>query len=469
VLVTDSTRLVSRWASEIKIHPAAAAMLCIVMAHLPFWLVQSRLFELRPVFSYDLLFVLLAGALLRRPPTFLVLCCWCLDGMQSVATSFHFANAADFASTMRFAGLLRLREFVSADAIALFALFVVGALLLAWGLRRVRTRAPYLFVISLVIVVLDVVNGSTRLPGLSRDTVFLSANIAGSPLWNMYNRLLAGWRAGGEPPRPWWPLPASYSAVRDWLAVHPDGSVFVVLVESMGNPRSSGGRDLLLAPLRAALPDESWAVDLGSEPFRGGTTSGELRVLCGLDGRYQSVRDTAVDARPCLPERFLARGSQPVGLHGFSGQMFDRVKWWSRIGLQRGLFAEQLANDANRCGEAFQGVCDRALVQEAVRHIGVSGTFVYALTLNTHLPLRDQPIDPRFNRACAESQIRHLPCLLLFKQAQLLADLAQALRASGKRPLVVIAGDHAPPFGDAADRANFETGSVPVVILRPKS
>lgn len=226
-------------------------------------------------------------------------------------------------------------------------------------------------------------------------------------------------------------------------------------------------QDALVESLRAALKDAKWTIDASEESFHGGTTNGELRVLCGLGGRYQSFRDDEAPGADCMPALFAARGATAIGLHGFSGQIFDRLRWWPKIGLTQWLFAQELARDGNLCGEAFQGICDRALIDEAVARLRPGPAFVYALTLNTHLPLRNSSIDPAFEQRCTRLAVPHLPCLLLFKQAALMSDIGTALRASPERPLVVIAGDHVPPFGDVTDRAAFSSTRVPVYILRP--
>jgi 2,3-bisphosphoglycerate-independent phosphoglycerate mutase len=55
------------------------------------------------------------------------------------------------------------------------------------------------------------------------------------------------------------------------------------------------------------------------------------------------------------------------------------------------------------------------------------------------------------------------------RQTELMRDLGETLRVSSVRPLVVITGDHAPPFGNVGDRAAFSAKRVPVLILRPLS
>lgn len=453
--------------ARLVLRPVMSTLICVVLAHLPFWVVQARLFELRPVFSYDILILLLIGALLRRPVIGVVLLCWVLDGFQSVATSFHFANAADFAGTIRFARLLHFSDFLSTDVVFLIALFVGGALLLAWGLRRMRVQPLMLAVLMTLVAGLDIVNGSTRLPGAHRDYVFVSVNIAGSPLWNMANRLWLGRAVASPGPAVWQPEPVSYAVLKEWASSRPQRSALLVVVESMGLAHAQGMREVLQTSLRSALPADRWSIESGEERFSGGTTYGELRVLCGLNGRYQSFRDGTADASPCLPVQMAARGIDTVGMHGFTAQMFDRQLWWPRVGLRIVRFAEDLAHDDNRCGDAFRGVCDRALVQEAVKRLSPAPSFVYALTLNTHLPMKDGPIDPVVGQLCLRLQVPHLPCLLIARHAELMRDISVALRDSPERPLVVIVGDHAPPFGDVGNREAFWTDRVPVFVVRP--
>jgi phosphoglycerol transferase MdoB-like AlkP superfamily enzyme len=202
-------------------------------------------------------------------------------------------------------------------------------------------------------------------------------------------------------------------------------------------------------------------------PFRGSTTAAELRELCGLYGSYRSL--DAKTASECLPAKLAHLGWTTVGLHGFASHMFDRATWWPILGLQTQRFAEELTTpDGMRCGGAFAGVCDSTLIETAFAEARSPRHLVYALTLNSHLPLSPIKVPDDLRQRCLIARAGSEVCQLSATIGIGLTTLRNQLVRPGARPVVVVVGDHAPPFASLQDRNQYSPEKVPAFILTPR-
>jgi phosphoglycerol transferase MdoB-like AlkP superfamily enzyme len=263
--------------------------------------------------------------------------------------------------------------------------------------------------------------------------------------------------------------PASFTAQREWTRAHPGQTSMLVLVESMGLPKAPEVLDWLRGRLFTQRLSSRWTVRQSDEAFRGTTTSGELRALCGLQGHYSRLDDTL--AARCLPQMLAGQGTTSIGIHGFGLRMFDRNQWWPRIGLAPWQWpGRPQAQLPMSCNHAFPGVCDAAVLDLAVAQAQQPARFVYALTLDTHLPLDQDhagPLPAELKARCAASGTPEEACHLVRKLGDVLGTLSQSLAGSRATPFVVVVGDHAPPFGEAANRQAFVADRVPIFVLTP--
>jgi hypothetical protein len=331
--------------------------------------------------------------------------------------------------------------------------------------RQAPWRAGLL--LALLLMAGDVLNGSSMLS--TRAVRLVSGNPANSPGLKMlvgayYERDSGGLRN----------LPATASTremvdIEAWARANPQGSVLLVIVESMGwhaQPAMPAWLQARLAPPGVLA---GYALRQGMVPFAGATTSGELRELCSLAGSYRAV--TASAAAACLPNRLAALGWATVGYHGFSSHMFERDVWWPMVGLQAGHFAEGMVQEGDaECGAAFAGACDAAVLARAVRSARSARSLSYALTLNSHLPLKPAPLPADLAVLCAQAGADDEVCLLTATVGQALSALATELsHPSAVQPLVVVVGDHAPPFSAPAQRSQYSQTHVPAFVLTPRA
>ena len=117
-------------------------------------------------------------------------------------------------------------------------------------------------------------------------------------------------------------------------------NMLVVIVESMGAFHDPALQGLLAAPLDDPGIAARYEVSLGTAPYAGSTTAGEMRELCGTRAPYTAL--LSGDVRDCLPARLAAAGYATFGFHAYTATMFDRRDWWPRLGLQETRFHEDL-------------------------------------------------------------------------------------------------------------------------------
>lgn len=437
----------------------------LVLPQLCFWLAGTRVGLQRPVFNLDLIVAAAVLAWRVRWGLLLFVLVLFVDLLRSASLAYHFGTPTELLSTFRFAEFINVGQLLSWPVVAGVMGLVTSLTLLVLLSKRVRRPGWLLLLVAPLLYGADLVNGSSQLFGMGADRAKSSVNIAGSAVWNVY----AAWRAASSlSSRPLVPFanPVAYREADAWMREHPDQSVLVVVVESMGLPKAQLVREWLRRQIDTERLNTRWAVQEVAEDFEGSTTRGELRTLCGVNGHYSRL--TPVTAADCLPQRAVARGYKAVGLHGFTMSMFDRADWWPRIGLQPWDFGAGAANSP--CNDVFPGVCDARVVEQALALVDAPKRFVYALTLDTHLPLPVHPdrLPTSLAQHCRDSLVPETACALVNNLGQVLAGLERGLGGLGSAPLVVIVGDHAPPFVAAASREAFSATQVPLYLLRPR-
>ncbi|MCH7865190.1 MAG: hypothetical protein IIC56_08270 [Proteobacteria bacterium] len=101
-------------------------------------------------------------------------------------------------------------------------------------------------------------------------------------------------------------------------------------------------------------------IAMGTISFRGSTTAGEMRELCGTRNSYLTILDASFDVAKCLPNRLAEMGHRSIAFHGFRSGFFSRHLWYPAMGFTDNVFFEQFKaagpEDPNRfCGGMFIG------------------------------------------------------------------------------------------------------------------
>jgi hypothetical protein len=363
------------------------------------------------------------------------------------------------------------------DYLAFSLLALVLGVLCAARIPRVGRKKFLIALIAgtAVLSVCDIINGSTSLPfveGLTQDGVVLApVNLVTSGVikavqdtaYDMIRRN-GNWRPMSSATG----LALGLAVPRSPTLPPVSTNVALILVESWGHgahPQFDRwvARAVLTPEIRAG-----YDISVGTVPFSGGTSHGELRELCGVDGDYRFLSE--VRARSCLPVLFAANGFQVIGVHGFSKKMYSRSRWWPQVGIRNALFKEELPG-LRQCGTAFPGVCDHDTLRILADHLAQPGPqFGYLVTLNSHLPLGVVSLRDR-ERECVKAPVPldEGECALVVAWRKVFASAAVMAERLKDRPTsIIIVGDHTPPLWAGPGASFFSHGVVPYIILKPR-
>lgn len=247
-------------------------------------------------------------------------------------------------------------------------------------------------------------------------------------------------------------------------------NVMVVIVEAMGLPRDQHMKSRLeqiwLRPEIAARYD----VSRGSTAFFGSTTSGEMRELCGRWGDYDEISGPQPN---CLPAMLAAKGYRTTSYHAFTPRFFDRKQWYPLIGIEHSNFEDEVeAKGASACPNVFAGACDRDIPQIIGEQLKDRSKpqFIYWLTLNSHLPVIEDPKLGTTNcKQLGGSDDADFPiiCRMYSVWDDTAAALAKMVSQPGFPPTdILIVGDHMPPFSHQKSRLKFDPEHVPWFLLK---
>lgn len=259
------------------------------------------------------------------------------------------------------------------------------------------------------------------------------------------------------------------SGFRTVLSSSKPQRVLLVVVEALGHFADPQKQALLLQSLRAPALLEHYIVSSGTTTYYGSTTAAEMRELCDTREPYQALIDGK--AITCLPAQMAARGYRTVGIHNFTGAFFEREQWYPKLGFQERIFGEALeGRTQRRCGGPFRGVCDQDVIPVIAETLqdARQPTFVYWMTLSTHVPIAPHEGTPRFDCGQNRGAIGHVDvCYMTEMWFDLLQSLAR-LTADIPPTEILMVGDHAPPLWSKAGRELFTPGKVTWVRLTPR-
>jgi hypothetical protein len=261
------------------------------------------------------------------------------------------------------------------------------------------------------------------------------------------------------PPR----MAAATDALRSTVSEQRD-NVAIVIVESWGLLADSAQQQQLNDIFDTAALRERYHIRYGRVPFRGGTTSGELRELCGVFTDYLVLNQATIDE--CLPSQLRRHGFTSVALHGYLRHYYSRHKWYPRL-FDRMLFEDSLAASDIRCGTQFRGICDREVFLAFEREVKTANRqLTYWLSIDAHTPV---DIARKSEFRLADCRAPEDFCLVVAFWRDLLQQVA-ALAADPATPRTrfVLVGDHAPAFVLRSRAGHLTQGQVPFIELVPR-
>jgi Sulfatase len=261
-------------------------------------------------------------------------------------------------------------------------------------------------------------------------------------------------------------LPTRYQAhIGFQRAVKNNQGLFLIIVESMGVPTSKALAEHMYSPLLSRNLSRKYKVDLGVEESLGSTIHGELRQLCDgrlVDGLF-GVRN-----QHCIPTMAKNLGFTTVAVHANLPTVYGRNEWYKAIGIDEFHAADTPGFPHKIEGERWGVLDDFSTLDYIYKNVPLGeGKFVYWLTVSTHMP----PVPfagSKENEFCSRTQPAGV-CAHVENIRMLLDAIAEHLIKYSPNVVVVVVGDHAPPFYGLSNRSGFRDGQVPYFIVQPIS
>lgn len=250
----------------------------------------------------------------------------------------------------------------------------------------------------------------------------------------------------------------------DW----PRRNVLFVIVESLGYLPDPEERRVLFSAFDDPALKDRFAITTGTTSFYGPTAYAEMRELCGVRAYYTVMFG---DHPPsCLPGLFAKRGYYTFSIHGFTSQFYNRLSWYPKVGFARSAFEGSTLKPYNRrCGGPFVGLCDVDIAGRLSERLKAAKepTFIYWLTLNSHVPVRADEATPRHDCETGGPFGDPEVCVM----AEIWEDLFDGIRRlalENPETEILLVGDHAPPLWRRNARRHFKTDRVPWIRLAPR-
>lgn len=251
-----------------------------------------------------------------------------------------------------------------------------------------------------------------------------------------------------------------YERLRDLPTEAVPPKILMVMLESWGETPEG------LQQLKTWLVNESVTVlHHGYTPYRGSTLPGEVRELCG---RQIDFREIGFSGEGCLPRNLKEQGFHTTAYHGYEGFFYYRNVIYPALGFKDISFRPQL-NARAQCSGAFQGACDDAVVDTAIRQLFLPGNqFVYVMSLTAHEPVSaktlERPYIARVMQLSALSNTQRVNRALIQHTVQ---QIQAETKGHGVPVWIYFAGDHNPP-SDSGGLQDLPAGQVPFMLIKIK-
>lgn len=450
---------------NIKITCRLLLLCSFIICLAPHFFLKLKYFVNAPFIDYDLFLALILMLYFRVTGLFLLILFWLFEFTLFFSNTYHFVKVNEFVDTVRFIQFIDLKSvFLNVNIILVFSLLILLVIINNIFEILGAFKAYCLKIMGAafgVVFLFDLISGQN---GVYRHDLFpFSFSVAGSSTLALSNSLILA-----ESSRKISTIENEITIEDivdfDRIANESNDFVIFILVESLGEVNNAE----LNAWLSNTLNIPGYSVNKTMLRFKGATTNGELRSLCGLRGDYHFV--TKENLSSCIPQKFSDKGWNTIGYHGFSQYMYDRYIWWPLLGFNTVLFQEsEEMLDKEKCGIMIVGVCDRIILDLIFddKDRKNSKDFYYFLTLGTHLPVVPNLYKTPINDKCNFNKISNLTCNHIFNLGSFFMILNSKISKNKKKPIVIIVGDHAPPFSSPEDRNVFNSNYTPAYVLSP--
>ena len=432
----------------------------------------------RSVFYYEYGLVLLALMYVKNYKTsFILFVLFLIMDLLDIISNIYLFSLNELIASLQFINEYKTSWQQFYYFIALFVYLAIIFIVLKKFATSVKSNKKIilktLLIVYVLIFILDVINGSSKLNPKNDTFTFTQQNIAKSltvhyseQVYQSFINPVAVVKLKEEP--------VVYKNFKEDII----GNQLVVLIESWGLINDSITQEALQDYLSAQLKNKGYQFKWGKSPFAGPTTSAGMRQMVGVKGNYKYFLHHKSDTNNIISifDYKNKQGYTTYGFHSFSENMFNRKIWWYNIGVQNAHFKESYiqynANKKIKIVEEspFPSVDDQDMFNYMLlKTKDNKKVFSYLLTENTHLPFKLKVIE---NEPVQKFKIESLP---ISNEAQNQIKLIKNTVSSFIQKLdtnrwnkIIIMGDHNPPYLDIRDRNYYSFKEVPYLLIYKK-
>ncbi len=343
-------------------------------------------------------------------------------------------------------------------ALVLFIILWIAAFFFERKIPSVNIKKRFFLLLFLTPISFDVVFGANRL--YAKDVVKFP-NIISAPIINrLYNNDVE------SKFEYWLNVPESHTLLLDSIKEH--NYVLFVEFESLGYAVGHSDNEFIDSMIQKTFKKYE-LVNKFPEKFSGGTLAGELRTLCGIKAYGDLIRKPETregELLRCIPNLLHGNNNKPplsIAVHANFGSFYNREKIYPAMGFDRVILASDLNNTSGLNCDNVQFIkCDdEALdkLKEVLADERREKKFIHFMTINSHFPYSGKVVE----------NIDSNDILTAYYAAihSTLNALENFIDDSKVIPdVIVISGDHAPPFTSSKNKSKFSNDVVPVYVFK---
>jgi hypothetical protein len=246
------------------------------------------------------------------------------------------------------------------------------------------------------------------------------------------------------------------------IAIEKKYNYLLIIVESLGLPKNENDTKEIFSSFKLKKLTDKYDVQIGFGQSRGSTIHGEIRQLCNgklKNGLFGVNND-------CIPFLFKKSGYVTRAVHANYSHVYGRDIWYPNVGFDFISASDTETTLAGKSENRWGTALDYKTINWAVDLMDSSSelNFTYILTISTHLPAILLP-NTEINESCIKFNSNQ-SCIHLSNLKSVLTYIANSAEKLNNT-LIVVTGDHPPPFVNLESRNSFSASEVPWVILKP--
>lgn len=347
---------------------------------------------------------------------------------------------------------------VARYVLILFVILWIAVSYFERKIPRINIRKRFFLMLFVAPISFDIILGANRL--FPKDIVKFP-NIISAPI---INRLYSD--SVDEKFEYWDNTPKSNLLLFDSIITN--NYVLFIEFESLGVAKDGRDDEFLNSIIQKTFKNYE-LINKFEEKFFGGTLSGELRTLCGIKSYGDLIRNPEVregELSRCIPN-ILANSKNSAHLtiaaHANFGSFYNREKVYPALGFDKAILASDLnKNLESNCDNVQFVRCDNEVLdklKEVLTNEKSEKIFIHFMTINSHFPYSGNVVK---NLDSNDSLTAYFAAV-----DSTLDALAHFINGSKIIPdVIIISGDHAPPFTSPTDKSKFESDVVPVYVFK---